>query len=183
MSTRGILRKFGCIEEGDNLRGRRKDLGLFLLFRKDKSEHVWSLREKLNVLSRGYMWAGGGVRQVGMESSTRVEAERNSCPLAEEEDGTRGGVRREAKRTFLSDDLCLNGETDGKFTDIITDQWPSTQDGFTFGHVWGHFLVLVAPGLNRCAWSFSSCGERGLLSSCSARASHCSGFSRCRAWA
>ena len=65
---------------------------MFLLFRKDKSEHVWSLREKLNVLSRGYMWAGGGVRQVGMESSARVEAERNSCPLAEEEDRGHGEV-------------------------------------------------------------------------------------------
>ena len=28
---------------------------------------------------------------------------------------------------------------------------------------------------------FSSCSEQGLLSSCSARASHCGGFSRCRA--
>ena len=27
------------------------------------------------------------------------------------------------------------------------------------------------------AWTFSSCGEWGLLSSCGARASHCSGFS------
>ena len=32
-------------------------------------------------------------------------------------------------------------------------------------------------------WAFSSCSERGLLSSCSAQISHCSGFSRCRAWA
>ena len=30
---------------------------------------------------------------------------------------------------------------------------------------------------------FSSCGKQGLLSSCGARASHCSGFSCCRAWA
>ena len=29
---------------------------------------------------------------------------------------------------------------------------------------------------------FSSCGEWGLLSSCSARASHCGGFSYFRAW-
>ena len=30
---------------------------------------------------------------------------------------------------------------------------------------------------------FSSCGERGLISSCRTRASHCSGFSCCGAWA
>ena len=32
-------------------------------------------------------------------------------------------------------------------------------------------------------WAFSCCGEWGLLSSCSARASHCCGFSCCRAQA
>ena len=31
-------------------------------------------------------------------------------------------------------------------------------------------------------WAFSSCGECGLLSYCRTRASHCSGFSRCRTW-
>ena len=31
--------------------------------------------------------------------------------------------------------------------------------------------------------AFSSCGEQGLLSSCGGRASHCSGFSCCRAQA
>ena len=40
-------------------------------------------------------------------------------------------------------------------------------------------------GLCCCAWAFSSCGEReqGLLSNCSTWASHCSGFSCCRAQA
>ena len=33
------------------------------------------------------------------------------------------------------------------------------------------------------AWAFSSCGSRGLLSSCGAQASHCSTFSCCRALA
>ena len=32
-------------------------------------------------------------------------------------------------------------------------------------------LFLVALGLHCCAWAFSSCGQRGLLSSCSAQAS------------
>ena len=31
-------------------------------------------------------------------------------------------------------------------------------------------------GLPCCAGSFSSCGEQGLLSSCSVHASHCDGF-------
>ena len=34
-----------------------------------------------------------------------------------------------------------------------------------------------------CARSLSSCGEHGLFSSCSARASHCSGSSYCGSWA
>ena len=40
-------------------------------------------------------------------------------------------------------------------------------------------LFLAALGLHCCTWAFSSCGERGLLFI--ARASHCSGFSCCRA--
>ena len=39
---------------------------------------------------------------------------------------------------------------------------------------------MVCP--NCCKRAFSSCGERGLLSGCGMRASHCSGFSCCRAW-
>ena len=32
-------------------------------------------------------------------------------------------------------------------------------------------------------WALSSCGQQGLLYSCGARASHCGGFSCCRAQA
>ena len=51
--------------------------------------------------------------------------------------------------------------------------------------VWG-FLVILFFG---CAGSLllhgpsSSCRDWGLLSSCAVRASHCSGFPWCRAWA
>ena len=38
-------------------------------------------------------------------------------------------------------------------------------------------LFLVVLGLPQCAWAFSTCGEQGLLSSCGAWASQCSGFS------
>ena len=38
-------------------------------------------------------------------------------------------------------------------------------------------------GLHRCMWVFSSRSEWGLLPSCSARAPHCGGLSRCGAQA
>ena len=43
------------------------------------------------------------------------------------------------------------------------------------------FLFLAALGFCGCAQVFSSCGERGLLSSSYMRASHCSGFTCCGA--
>ena len=42
------------------------------------------------------------------------------------------------------------------------------------------FLLLAVLGLYCCV-VFSRCGERGLLSTCGARASHCGGVSYCRA--
>ena len=46
------------------------------------------------------------------------------------------------------------------------------------------YLFLVALVLHCCASRlFSNCGEQGVLSSGCMRASHCSGFSCCRAWA
>ena len=44
-------------------------------------------------------------------------------------------------------------------------------------------LLLVALGLHCCAHAFSSCGKRGLLSSCGTQVPHCDGFSCCGAWA
>jgi len=44
-------------------------------------------------------------------------------------------------------------------------------------------LFLAVLGLHCCLQAFSSCNELGLLSRCSAQASHCSGFSSCVAWA
>ena len=43
------------------------------------------------------------------------------------------------------------------------------------------YLFLAPLGLCCCVRVFSSCGEQGLLSSCGAPASHCGGFSSCRA--
>ena len=45
------------------------------------------------------------------------------------------------------------------------------------------YLFLAALGLRCCTRAFSGCREWGQLSSCSARASHCSGFSCCGACA
>ena len=60
------------------------------------------------------------------------------------------------------------------------------QQGFiNFFFFWhGHtcyIYYLAVLGLPCCTWTFSSCGERGLLSSCSAWASHCSDFLCCGA--
>ena len=56
----------------------------------------------------------------------------------------------------------------------------SSQEGFSvFGFCLGGFLT--AWSVHCCAWAFSSCNKWGLLSSCKARASHCGGFSCCRA--
>ena len=46
------------------------------------------------------------------------------------------------------------------------------------------FLFLAVLCLHCCVQAFSSCGEGGYSSlRCGARASHCSGYSCCRAWA
>ena len=45
------------------------------------------------------------------------------------------------------------------------------------------YLLLAMLHLCCYVWAFSSCGERGLLYSCSAWAYHCYGFFCCRAWA
>ena len=54
---------------------------------------------------------------------------------------------------------------------------------FFFFLIYFIYLFLAALGLRCCMWTFSSCGKRGLLLSCGARASHCGGFSCCGAWA
>ena len=43
------------------------------------------------------------------------------------------------------------------------------------------YLSLTVLGLHCCMRAFSSCRQRGLLSSCSVLASHCSGFFCCGA--
>ena len=40
-------------------------------------------------------------------------------------------------------------------------------------------LILAVLGLHHCMWVFSICSKQGLLSSCSAWASHCGSFSGC----
>ena len=45
------------------------------------------------------------------------------------------------------------------------------------------YYFLSVLGLNCCMWAFSHGEQQGLFSSCSARDSHCGGFSCCGAWA
>ena len=44
------------------------------------------------------------------------------------------------------------------------------------------YLFLAVLGLCCSVWAFSSCNKQGLHSSCGMLASHCAGFSCCRAW-
>ena len=53
-----------------------------------------------------------------------------------------------------------------------------TSNNFSLPQV---FFFLAVLGLCCCAWLLFSCQEQGLLSSCSAQASHWSSFSCCRA--
>ena len=46
-----------------------------------------------------------------------------------------------------------------------------------------YLFIFACPGPSLLRGLFSSCGEWGLLSSCSVRASHFSGFSCGKAWA
>ena len=43
------------------------------------------------------------------------------------------------------------------------------------------YLFLAALGLGCCVQAFSGCGERGATLRCGVQASHCGGFSCCRA--
>ena len=60
---------------------------------------------------------------------------------------------------------------------------PLLSSPFILTHFTCPYLFLVALGLRCCMWAFSSCIEQGLLSSCGAWASRCSGFSCWGAWA
>ena len=44
------------------------------------------------------------------------------------------------------------------------------------------YLFLAVLGLWCSVWAFSSCNKQGLHSSCGMLATHCAGFSCCRAW-
>ena len=44
-------------------------------------------------------------------------------------------------------------------------------------HLKNIYIFMAALGLRCCAQTLSLCREQGLLSSCGAQASHCSGFS------
>ena len=61
------------------------------------------------------------------------------------------------------------------FTDHL--HLPSFLGSFFFNTFICLFYCLAVLGFHCCMQAFSSCVKQGLLSSCSARASHCSGFS------
>ena len=67
----------------------------------------------------------------------------------------------------------------------LSSAWRKDHCSF-FKSMYNSIYLFIISG---CTWSplqwglFSSCDQRGLLSSFGAGASHCGGFSRCRAWA
>ena len=63
----------------------------------------------------------------------------------------------------------------------ILDRERRKLGNFLFKH-FQFILFLAALGFHCCMWAFSSCSVQGLFSSCSAQASHRSGFSCCGAW-
>ena len=72
---------------------------------------------------------------------------------------------------------CRGGQRRGESEDAVTGQELSRVVGFCIDYF---FLSLLSVlGLHCCARSFSSCRERGLLSSHNLQASHC--FSCCEA--
>ena len=68
----------------------------------------------------------------------------------------------------------LNSSVAAKKTPCVCLQ---VTDGVSFNLIFGHAGSLLLCGL------LPGCGNQGRLSSCGVQASHCGGFSCCRAWA
>ena len=83
----------------------------------------------------------------------------------------------------LSDSFCLSlvSKLKGKASNILPlRMW--TAVGFTYySFIRFKKLFTVALGIHCCTQAFSSSSEWWLLSSCSVWASHCGGFSCCKA--
>ena len=60
--------------------------------------------------------------------------------------------------------------------ELQVDSLPTELPGTPF-----YLFILATLGLRHFLWTFSSCSEWELLSSCGAKFSHCGGFSNCRA--
>ena len=60
---------------------------------------------------------------------------------------------------------------------------PAVQGTFIFKNNFMHLFVFGCAGSSLSRGLYSSCLEQELLARCLARASHCGGFSYCRAWA
>ena len=73
---------------------------------------------------------------------------------------------------------CIAGE-------VFTTELPGKPFQFSQGYTlfWGDFLGYICWSFRCFAWTFSSCCEQRLPSSCIVWASHCNNFSCWRAWA
>ena len=85
-------------------------------------------------------------------------------------------------QTFNTITLSLNtGRLTFFFYSLLFTVWSAKSQGHFFKKTYLLFTYFFL--FHRCPQAFSGCGERGLLSSCSAWASHFGGFSCCGAWA
>ena len=74
----------------------------------------------------------------------------------------------EIKQTHREEGSAEEGRSDGG----STRGYDPLPEGIYLFYL---FLFLAVLGLHSCSQAYSSCGERGLLSCCGARASRCSG--------
>ena len=72
--------------------------------------------------------------------------------------------------------------SDSTTTTTRHNLYPIEDTIYSFKIIVFTYLFLAAGSL-LLSWLFSSCDKWGLLSSCGAQISHCSGFSYCAAWA
>ena len=85
------------------------------------------------------------------------------------------------RRLFDSQELAFSTRHWIKWVDAFSGPFIAYLENGAFLKDVFVFLFLAVLGLGCCTQAFSSCGERGLLSSCRGQVAHCCGSCCCRA--
>ena len=118
------------------------------------------------------------------ESDTTGQLNNNhSSNDAGEEEHTGRDILARGLRALTTQVYWFQGTAQLQHYTLSNSFTPSLLPSFLFKIKFIYYLFLAALGLHCCRRASSSFGERQLLSSCTARASHCDGFSPCRAQA